>query len=83
MLHHIIYITNKNYQDDNIFYNTDNVEALCQDCHNKEHFADKEEYIFNEDGDLIQNNQPPYKHKNKRLWENGGWGFEKYTSCFA
>lgn len=56
ILHHIIYITDKNYQDDNIFYNTDNVEALCQECHNKEHFTDKEEYMFNEDGDLIQNN---------------------------
>ncbi len=54
ILHHIIYITDKNYQDDNIFYNTDNVEALCKECHNKEHFTEKEEYIFDENGDLIK-----------------------------
>ena len=55
ILHHIVYITDRNYQDDNVFYNVDNVEALCQECHNKEHFAEKEKYIFNEDGDLIEN----------------------------
>lgn len=55
ILHHTIYITDKNYQDDNIFYNVDNVEAVCQECHNKEHFAIKEEYSFDENGDLIKN----------------------------
>lgn len=54
ILHHITYITDKNYQDDNVFYNVDNVEALCQECHNKEHFANKEEYTFDENGDLIK-----------------------------
>lgn len=54
ILHHIIYITDKNYQNDNIFYNEDNVEALCRDCHNKEHFKDKEEYKFDKNGDLIK-----------------------------
>ena len=55
ILHHTTYITDKNYQDDNVFYNVDNVEALCQECHNKEHFTEKEDYMFNEDGDLILN----------------------------
>lgn len=55
ILHHIVYITDKNYQNDNIFYDTNNVEALCQNCHNKEHFAQKEEYVFDENGDLIKN----------------------------
>lgn len=55
ILHHTIYITDKNYQDDNIFYNNDNVEAICRDCHNKEHFSNKEEYLFDENGDLIKN----------------------------
>ena len=38
-----------------MFFNIDNTESLCLDCHNKEHFAEKEEYIFDENGDLIKN----------------------------
>ena len=41
--------------NDNIFFNIDNLESLCRDCHNKEHFEDKQEYIFDENGDLIKN----------------------------
>lgn len=55
ILHHITYINDNNYQNNNVFYNTDNVEALCQQCHNKEHFANKEEYKFDENGDLLSN----------------------------
>ena len=55
IVHHKEYVTDKNYMDDNIFFNLDNLESLCQDCHNKEHFANEEEYIFDENGDLIKN----------------------------
>ena len=41
--------------DDNVFYNIDNLESLCFDCHQKEHFAEEDEYIFDENGDLIKN----------------------------
>ena len=40
---------------DEIFFNFDNLEALCQDCHNKEHFREEAEYYFDENGDLIKN----------------------------
>lgn len=53
IIHHKEYITDLNYQDDNIFYNINNLESLCHECHNKEHFKDKEEYFFDENGDLI------------------------------
>lgn len=53
-IHHKEYITDKNYEDDNIFFNIDNLESLCKACHNQEHFSD-EEYSFNENGDLIKN----------------------------
>lgn len=54
IVHHKEYITDKNYNDDNIFYNINNLESLCQECHNKEHFKTKEEYYFDENGDLIK-----------------------------
>ena len=53
IIHHKEYITDLNYLDDNIFYNLDNLESLCLKCHNQEHFGDEEEYIFDEDGNLI------------------------------
>ena len=55
IVHHKEYITKDNYMNDNIFFNIDNLESLCRDCHNKEHFEDKQEYIFDENGDLIKN----------------------------
>ena len=53
-IHHKEYITDKNYEDDNIFFNIDNLESLCLDCHNKEHFSEEAEYEFDENGDLIK-----------------------------
>ena len=55
MVHHKEYITDANYENDNIFFNIENLESLCKDCHNKEHFADVQEYIFDENGDVIKN----------------------------
>ena len=55
IIHHKEYITDKNYNDDNIFYNIDNLESLCIEHHNKEHFEDKKEYTFDENGDVVRN----------------------------
>ena len=54
-VHHKEYITNLNYEDDNVFFNIDNLESLCFNCHQKEHFSEEAEYSFDENGDLIKN----------------------------
>ncbi len=57
IVHHKIYLTPQNIYDVNITLNTDNFEALCQDCHNKEHLNNcakiPKRYVFDVDGNLI------------------------------
>lgn len=54
IVHHKEYITDNNYMDDNIFFNINNLESLCIDCHNKEHFEEKQNYYFDEEGNVIK-----------------------------
>lgn len=55
--HHKIYLTPENINDPEITLNWDNLEALCQDCHNREHMskysATREDVMFGANGDLI------------------------------
>lgn len=52
--HHKIWLNGTNVHDPNIAYNWDNLEALCIDCHNKEHHAERDdEVIFNSQGDVV------------------------------
>lgn len=55
IVHHKTYLTRSNINDPNISLNHDNLEALCQDCHNKEHHKEesKLKYKFDEDGNII------------------------------
>lgn len=54
IVHHKIYLTPENQNDPDIAYGFDNLEALCQDCHNKEHFGDEtgRRYEVGRDGKL-------------------------------
>lgn len=56
IVHHKIYLTDENYLDPEISLGLDNLEVLCQDCHNREHFEKpiRENLKFNEQGDLIE-----------------------------
>lgn len=58
IVHHKKHITPKNIQDPKITLSFQNLELLCEDCHNKEHKRKElERYQFAEDGSLL----PPKK----------------------
>jgi len=58
IVHHKKYITPKNINDPNITLNWDNLEYICQDCHNKEHHekysATRNDVMFDEEGNLVK-----------------------------
>jgi hypothetical protein len=51
--HHRKYITPANIDNPEITLNPDNLEALCADCHNKEHKGKSSTAIFDENGNMI------------------------------
>lgn len=55
--HHKIYLTRYNINNLEISLNWDNLEALCQECHNTEHLKKikKRRYSFDNEGNLILN----------------------------
>lgn len=55
IVHHKIYLTPDNIDDPNVTLNWDNLELLCQDCHNKEHLSNspQKRYSVDEDGKII------------------------------
>ncbi len=53
LVHHKIHITEANMRDVNVTLNWDNLEALCQSCHNEEHNPTKDRAKFDEEGRLI------------------------------
>jgi len=57
IVHHKNHITPENIHDVNITLNWENLEALCMDCHNKEHASSEgcdSELTFNEQGQLVK-----------------------------
>lgn len=56
IVHHKTHITDANENDPEITLNWDNLEFLCIDCHNKEHFAQeitRNDVKFDKKGQLI------------------------------
>lgn len=56
IVHHKIHLTDAGLKDPAIALSFDNLELLCQDCHNKEHHSKRPErrYAFDEQGNLIK-----------------------------
>lgn len=56
-VHHKCYISEKNINDYNVTLNMDNLEALCHDCHTKEHHVIsqvEDNLMFDSNGQLIK-----------------------------
>lgn len=55
IVHHKEYLTDENYMDDQIAYDEDNLELLCIDCHNREHYlqATRKDLKFDADGNIV------------------------------
>lgn len=53
--HHKVYLTRENINDPHIALSWANLEALCQDCHNKEHKRGerKPRYKFDDEGNVV------------------------------
>ncbi|MGM7635647.1 HNH endonuclease [Bacillus sp. Hm123] len=58
IVHHKVYIDAQNINDPSVTLNHENLELLCQTCHNREHFGEaavtREGLRFDENGDLIK-----------------------------
>ena len=50
IVHHKDYISVENITDPSILLNPDNLEYLCMDCHNAEHFKNIKRYVIDEFG---------------------------------
>lgn len=56
IVHHKIYLDNNNYTNEYIAFNEDNLEGLCIDCHNNEHFSStviRNDLMFDEYGNIV------------------------------
>ncbi len=57
IVHHIEYLNETNINDISKTLDESNLEGLCIDCHNKEHFetgSTRSDYTFDENGNLIK-----------------------------
>jgi 5-methylcytosine-specific restriction endonuclease McrA len=54
IVHHKCYLTPDNILDPDVSLNWNNLEYLCHDCHNKEHFKEeyKKRYTIEKDGTI-------------------------------
>ena len=55
IVHHKTHLNRENFLNPEVALNFENLELLCHDCHNKEHFENvqNKRYRFGEDGEII------------------------------
>ena len=72
VVHHRQYITQDNINDPSVTLSWDNLQALCQDCHNEIHHARErgDRYSFGEDGAILPPSDTNFFTKNNRDTHN-------------
>ena len=62
IVHHKIHLNEDNYQDTTISLNHDNLQSVCQACHNEIHFKKTRtsRWSFDENNELQIDRQAPY-----------------------
>ena len=59
IVHHKVHLTRENMKDQALLYGFDNLEALCQACHNEEHGRVKQQRRWKFiDGELCTSDSP-------------------------
>ena len=58
IVHHKEYIDLGNITDPSVLLCFDNLEYLCEKCHNQEHFGEKKRYVINADGSVTAQTPP-------------------------
>lgn len=55
IVHHKCYLNSDNINDPSITLDWNNLEYLCHECHNQEHFKEKynKRYVINADGSVV------------------------------
>lgn len=56
IVHHVVWLTADNYKDPYYSLNPDNLESVCQTCHNRIHDARncRKDLCFDKDGRLVK-----------------------------
>lgn len=69
-VHHKEYLTEENINNNNIALNFDNLECLCDICHQNEHnektSITRDDVEFDDNGQLIKKSYPPLKNFNPK-----------------
>lgn len=58
IVHHKEYIDPDNITDPSVLLCFDNLEYLCEKCHNQEHFGNNKRYRINADGSVVASDSP-------------------------
>ena len=54
IVHHKKYLSEENFGDPSVVFNFENLEALCHNCHNEEHFKNQPRWKI-VDGQVVAN----------------------------
>ena len=58
IVHHKEYIDTDNITDPSVLLSFENLEYLCEKCHNQEHFGEKKRYMIRADGSVVAASPP-------------------------